>query len=58
MNFINAFNEGQEGNNVGLNMGIEALNRAVAGLQKKRQWAVAAGPKVKNKFSFWYSSIL
>lgn len=46
MNFIDAFNEGQEGNNVGLNMGIPNLNRAVGGLQKKRKWAIAAGPKV------------
>jgi len=46
MNFIDAFNEGQQGNNVGLNMGIEKLNRAVGGLQKKRKWAIAAGPKV------------
>lgn len=46
MNFIDAFNEGQQGNNVGLNIGIESLNRAVGGLQKKRKWAIAAGPKV------------
>ena len=47
-NFIEHYNEGLSGNNVGLYMGdgLSSLSAALGGVQKKRQYGVAAGPKV------------
>jgi len=46
MNFIEAFKEGQQGNNKGLPTGLIPLDRAIDGVQKKAIYGVAAGPKV------------
>lgn len=46
MNFQSYFLQGKQGKNIGLNAGISTLNRAMRGIQKKRIYTVAAGPKV------------
>jgi hypothetical protein len=48
MNFIEQFNEGLAGNNIGLSMGagLKPLSNTLGGVQKKKKYAVAAGPKV------------
>lgn len=46
MNFQQVFKEGRDGRNVGLSTGIPALTRAIGGIQKKRIYGIAAGPKV------------
>lgn len=46
MNFQQALQQGQEGENKGLPTGLTPLDRAIDGIQKKAIYGVAAGPKV------------
>lgn len=47
-NFIVEYKKGQEGRNKGLPMGegLEAISRAIDGIQKAMMYVVASAPKV------------
>lgn len=45
-NFVEAFLQGQNGGNKGLNCGIPAINQAINGIQRKTIAGFAAPPKV------------
>lgn len=51
MNFIEVFKQGQKGQNKGLDLGpgLEAVSRAINGLQQRMIYGIAAAPKVKRK---------
>lgn len=46
MNFIQAFNEGQKGKNLGLSTGIKDFDKAIDGVQRRSIYGLAASPKV------------
>ena len=45
MNFIEAFKKGKEGKNRGLPTGLDSLDKAIGGVQRKKIYVIAAGPK-------------
>ena len=46
MNFISEYKKGQQGDNFGLPMGIEPLEKSLDGIQKKTIYTIASSPKV------------
>ena len=46
MNFVEEFNKGKTGRNIGLPTGLKPLDKAIDGIQKKAIYAIGAAPKV------------
>lgn len=48
MNFLSEYNKGQRGENKGIPMGkgLESISKAINGIQQRRIFVVAAGPKI------------
>jgi replicative DNA helicase len=53
MNFIETYKQGKAGMSKGLPTGIEKLDIAMNGTQRKAIIAVAAAPKVKERKFVW-----
>lgn len=57
-NFVETFKAGKEGKNVGLPMGIAALDKATNGIQKVYSYGLAASPKTGKTMLADYSFLL